>query len=48
MVQLLQDKLEEGDPDVATVVGYMNSTDFRSINDFMWEYRDSKSVEKTS
>ncbi len=44
VVDLLRDKLEAEDADVMRVVGYMNSSDFRAINDFMWDYRGSLDV----
>ncbi len=44
VVDLLQEKAEEDDPDMMRIIDYMNSTDFRTINDFMWDFRGSRDV----
>ena len=48
VIDLLDERLKDGDEDVERIVRYMNSTDFRNINDHMWKWKDSQSVRRSN
>ena len=37
VILFAQAKIVEGNPDMTRIVNYMNGSDFKAINDFMWE-----------
>ena len=42
---LLSTRLEAGDKDVVRIVKYLNSSDFKSINDHLWSSNEFKMVQ---
>ena len=40
IVDFLEVKIDQGDPDAIRIMEYVNSTDFKMINDHMWESRE--------
>ena len=45
--ELLSTRFEAGDKDVIRIVNYLNSSDFKSINDHLWRSNEFKMVKRS-